>query len=93
MQTRHFHFGAFRNLFEPRKPRNPLVRIALGLLGVAILAALVFVGVFVGAAMLLVGVAWKLFASRKPKPLNKRDDVFVDAEYRVVSKAALPSTR
>jgi len=43
-----FQFNQFRSLFAPRKPRHPLVRVAVGLLGLAILAALVFVGVFVG---------------------------------------------
>lgn len=90
MYTRHFQFGAFRNLFEPRKPRNPLVRIAMGLLGLAILAVLVFVGVFVGAAMILVGVAWKLLASRK-RPAAAGN--VVDAEYRVVRKPVLPLSR
>ncbi|WP_225763021.1 hypothetical protein [Stenotrophomonas sp. Marseille-Q4652] len=92
MQTRYFQFGNLRNLFEPRKPRNPLVRVVVGLLGLAILAVLVFVGVFVGAAMILTGVAWKLLSSRKRTPAQRRDRV-VDAEYQVVRKAALPMSR
>lgn len=93
MQTRYFQFGAFRNLFEPRKPRNPLVRVALGLLGLAILAAMVFVGVFVGAAMLLVGLGWKLLSARKARRVSPAPGNVMDAEYRVVSKQALPLQR
>ena len=94
MQTRYFHFDAFRNLLQPRKPRNPLVKLALGVLAVAILAVLVVVGVFVGAAMIIGGVMWKLLASRKKAPVAAHgNDAFVDAEYRVVRKAALPSSR
>lgn len=93
MNIRYVQFAKLRNLFEPRKPRNPLVRIALGLLGIAILAVLVVGGVFIGAAMILGGVAWKLFASRKARAMRKADPTVVDAEYRVVRKAALPQAR
>lgn len=93
MNIRYVQFAKLRNLFEPRKPRNPLVRIALGLLGIAILAVLVVGGVFIGAAMILGGIAWKLFASRKARAVRKADPTVVDAEYRVVRKAALPQPR
>ena len=42
MQIRYFQFANLRNLFAPRKPRHPLLRVALGLLAVAILAVLHF---------------------------------------------------
>lgn len=91
MYSRFFQFNQFRTLFAPRKPRHPLVRVAVGLLGLAILAALVFVGVFVGAAMIIAGLAWKLLAQRK----NARTapSQVVDGEYRVVRKQALPMSR
>lgn len=93
MNIRYVQFAKLRNLFEPRKPRNPLVRIALGLLGIAILAVLVVGGVFIGAAMILGGIAWKLLAARKARAVRKADPTVVDAEYRVVRKAALPHAR
>ncbi|KRG37432.1 hypothetical protein ARC78_16130 [Stenotrophomonas pictorum JCM 9942] len=93
MHIRYIPFAKFRNLFAPRKPRNPLVRVALGLLGLAILAVLIVGGLFVGAAMILVGIGWKLLASRKARPLRESDPTVVDAEYRVVRKAALPHAR
>jgi hypothetical protein len=34
--------------YSPSKPRHPLLRLVLGLLGVVVLAALVVVGLFVG---------------------------------------------
>ena len=45
-------FLRFRTLAfnAPRRPRHPLLRVAVGLLGIALLLALVVVGVFVGAA-------------------------------------------
>ncbi len=87
MQIRYFQFANLRNLFAPRKPRHPLLRVALGLLAVAILAVLVVAGVFVGAAMILVGLTWKLLAARKGR---KASPNVMDGQYRVVRKPALP---
>lgn len=90
MYNRTFQFGQFRTLFAPRKPRHPLVRVAVGLLGLAILGVMVFVGVFVGAAMILAGLAWKLLAQRKTVGRGAEATAVVDGEYRVVRKPALP---
>lgn len=88
------HFRSFRfdtatlgTLFAPRKPRAPLLRLALGLVGVGVLALLVFFSVFVGAAMLVAGLVWKLLHGHR-KPVRGRT---VDAEYRVLRKPVLPS--
>lgn len=89
-----FRFDALRGAFAPRKPRHPLLRVALGLVGVALLLALVFVSVFVGIAMLTVGVVFKLLRQRgKPVARDRQavDRNVVDGEYRVVAKHALPS--
>lgn len=78
-------------LFAPRKPRHPLLRLLLGLVGVALLAVLLVVGVIVGAAMLAGGLLWRLLRQRgKPVATDKR---VVDAEYRVVPKAGQPLLR
>ena len=76
-----FDASGVRAMFAPRKPRHPLLRIALGLVGVAMLAVLLVAGVFIGAAMILFGIARRLLA-RNPAP--RRDTRIVDAEYRVV---------
>lgn len=93
MHIRYIQFAKLRNLFEPRKPRNPLVRLALGLLGLVILAVLIIGGLFIGAAMILGGVAWKLLAPRKSRASHATPPNVVDAEYRVVRKAVLPHAR
>lgn len=94
MINRTFQFNQFRTLFAPRKPRHPLVRVAVGLLGLAILAAMVFIGVFVGAAMILAGLAWKLLASRKGSARVRGADAnVVEGEYRVVRRPQLPLSR
>ncbi|MFA1263156.1 hypothetical protein ACDI97_17615 [Xanthomonas axonopodis pv. fascicularis] len=88
MPARLFQFGNFHHLFAPRKPRHPLVRVAAGLAGLVILAVLIFFSVFVGAAMILGGIAWKLLSkSNRRTPQQAR---VVDAEYHVVRKPALP---
>jgi hypothetical protein len=79
--------------FAPRKPRHPLARVALGLLGIGVLALLVFFSIFVGVAMLGVGLAYRLLRARKPA-LDARTAAqarVVDGEFRVVGKTALPS--
>lgn len=86
------HVDAVRALFAPRKPRHPLLRIALGLVGVALLAVLVVVGVFVGAAMLLAAAALRLLRLGK-KPAPRAAARVVEGEYRVVAKPALGTTR
>jgi hypothetical protein len=80
--------------FAPRRPRNPLARLAIGLLGIGVLALLVFFGVFVGIGMLTVGLLYRLFRDRaKPVLAVARagDRRVVDGEYRIVPKTALPA--
>lgn len=76
-----FDASGVRAMFAPRKPRHPLLRVGLGLVGVAMLAVLLVVGLFVGAAMILFGITRRLLV-RQPAP--RRDTRIVDAEYRVV---------
>ena len=85
-----FRFDARRlhAAFAPRKPRHPLARLAIGLLGIGVLALLVFFSVFVGVAMLSVGLLYRLLRDRR-KPANAPR--VVEGEYRVVDKTALPS--
>jgi hypothetical protein len=83
-----FDNHAFRNAFAPRKPRHPLLRVAIGLIGLGVVLTLVFVSVFVGVAMLAAGVLVRLFRMRA-KPVA-RDHRVVDGQYRVIGKPALP---
>lgn len=89
----HARFDAtgFAAALSPRKPRNPLLRIALGLLGLVLLAVLLVVGLFAGAAMLAAGLLGRLWLGRGAKPVG--DARVVEAEYRVVRKPALPISR
>lgn len=91
MPAKRFQFDTsrLRSLLSPRKPRHPLLRLALGIVGLGLLALLIFFSVFVGAAMIVVGVALKLF-SQRGKPIAAQDANVVEGEYRVVRKPGLP---
>lgn len=91
LRTLHARFDAspLRGVFTPRKPRNPVLRVLLGLVGVAILSLLLVVGLVVGAAMVSFGL---LRAAFRRRPASARGDV-LDAEYRVVDKPGQPILR
>lgn len=80
---------AVRVLREPRKPRHRVARVALGLVGVVVLAALLVVGIVVGAAMILGSLGWRLLRGPgRPVQPTARANVF-DASYRVVDRPML----
>lgn len=84
-----------RSAFEPRKPRHRLLRFVLGVVGLGLLALLVFFSVFVGAAMIVVGLAYKLW-QRRGKPMTARAKAggeVVEGEFHVVAPQALPRGR
>ena len=82
--------SGLRGMFTPRKPRNAALRVLLGLVGVAILAALLVVGLFVGAAMLTAGLAWRMLRRRGGQAGTAGQERVVDAEYRVIDRQRLP---
>lgn len=88
--SQHFQ-SRVRSAFGPPKPRHRLLRFALGLVGLGLLVLLVMFGVVVGAAMLVAGLAYRLW-SRRGKPIA-RDARVVDGEYRVIAKPVLPVSR
>jgi hypothetical protein len=85
MRFRHAFFRAA----APRKPRHRLLRLLLGVLGLALLLVLIAFGVFVGAAMLGAGALLRLWAVRRKAPA--RNGAALPGEFRVVSKPALPA--
>lgn len=85
----HSAFLRLRTLISgtPRRPRHPLLRVALGLVGVALLLVLLAVGLVVGLAMLLAGMLWRL-RTRPGKPARVRGRT-LEGDYRVVGKPSL----
>ena len=73
-------------LARPRRPRHPLTKLGLGLIGLAVLALLLVVGVVVGTVMLAVGLIARSLRRGPRKPV---DPQAVAAEYRVLRKPQL----
>lgn len=88
LDSTFFNSRHFRNAFAPRKPRHPLLRLTLGLLGLGVLLTLVFFSVFVGIAMLMIGVLARMWKLRGTPAA--RDNRIVDGQFRVIGKPVLP---
>lgn len=82
----HPRFTAFT---APRRPRHPLLRVAVGIVGLALLVGLLLISVFVGLAMLAGGMLWRLWKQRG-KPIAAPRPSAIDGEFRTVGKAGLP---
>jgi hypothetical protein len=88
-----FNQYAFDRITAPRRPRHRLLRIVLGIAGIGLLLALLFVSVFVGIAMLAAGMLLRLWKQRgKPiaRPVHANS---IDGDFRVVGRAQLPLAR
>lgn len=83
-----FRFDPFK---VPRRPRHRILRWVVGVVGVALLLGLLFVSVFVGIAMLAVGLLVRLLKQRS-KPIVHAGDS-IPGDYRVLPKAGLPLAR
>lgn len=94
-QTFRFDSAQFqsrvRSAFEPRKPRHRLLRFALGLVGLGLLAVLVMFSVVLGATMIAAGLVYKLW-KRRNNPIA-RDARVVEGEFRVVGQRVLDGDR
>ena len=83
--------SGLRGMFTPRKPRNAVLRVLLGLVGVAILAVLLVVGLFVGAAMIAFGLLRRALRPQAKGRTQPADAL--DGEYRVINKPGQPALR
>lgn len=90
-RTASFSRRAFAHFAAPRRPRHRVLRAAVGVLGVGLLLALLFVSVLVGIAMLATGLLLRLARQRGRRPVPRARSL--DADYRVLGKAQLPLAR
>lgn len=74
--------------FRPCKPRSPLLRVMLGLMGVAVLALLVVFGLVLGLGMLLFAASRRLLRPATPTATHAQ---VIDGEYSVVRSPSAPS--
>lgn len=85
-----FNQHMFDRFTAPRRPRHRWLRVVLGIAGVGLLLALLFVSVFVGIFMLAAGMLWRLWKQRgKPVARPTRANS-IDGTFRVVGKPQLP---
>lgn len=89
------HMHTLWGRLYPRKPRHPLVRLMMGLLGVAVLALLVVFGLFVGAAMLAVTAGWRIWSrlsgpDAAPAMARPAEPGVIEGEYAIVRKPRDP---
>ena len=91
--TSHFH-SRVRSAFEPRKPRHRLLRFALGVVGLGVLAVLVAFSVALGAAMIVAGMLYKLWKQRGKRLSRAQQDArIVEGEFTVVGQPVLEPRR
>ncbi|QOY63362.1 hypothetical protein INQ40_03660 [Lysobacter sp. H21R4] len=99
MTTQSFRFNPqffqsrMRAAFEPRTPRNGVLRFLMRALGLGVLVALVVLGAVVGVTLLAVGTVYRLLRGRGPAVINtgpRADPNVMEGEFRVVDKTPLP---
>ncbi|MBP6596604.1 MAG: hypothetical protein KA196_03745 [Arenimonas sp.] len=78
-----FRFQRFFS-YCPSKPRHPVVRLLVGMLGLALLLLLVVFGVFIGLGMLLFAAARRLLRPTAQAP--RAQDGAIEGEYVQVNK-------
>ena len=72
--------------YRPHKPRNPWLKLLLGVVGVLLLGVLVVFGLVIGLGMLLFAAARRLLRPRvAPAPVASPD--VIEGEFAVVREA------
>jgi hypothetical protein len=80
----HFFHRVFA--YRPHKPRNPWLKLLLGIVGVLLLGVLVVFGLVIGLGMLLFAAARRLLRPRAVQAPVASPDV-IEGEYAVVNKS------
>lgn len=70
--------------YRPCKPRNPLLRVLVALLGLSLLLVLVVFGLVIGLGMLCFAAARRLLADRTAATASGHG--VIDGEYSLVDK-------
>ena len=74
--------------YRPAKPRNPLLKVLLGVVGLALLAVLLVFGLVIGLGMLLFAAARRLM---RPTVVPARaEEGVIEGEYTLVRKNGTP---
>lgn len=73
--------------YTPSKPRHPLLRVVIGLLGLVVLSLLLVFGLFIGLGMLLFAAGRRMFARSQAAAAPARMESVIDGEFSVVEKS------
>lgn len=73
--------------YTPSKPRHPLLRLALGLLGLVVLAFFVVFGLFIGLGMLMFAAVRRMMRRDSSVAAPARASDAIEGEFSVVSKS------
>ncbi len=76
--------------YRPAKPRNPLLKVLLGVVGLALLAVLLVFGLVIGLGMLLFAAARRLLRPRAAAPGHVASPDVIEGEYTLVRKNGTP---
>jgi hypothetical protein len=76
----------FKRMFSycPSKPRSPMLRVLVGLLGLCLLVLLLVFGLVIGLGMLLFAAARRLLRPGRPAP--RAQEGVIEGEYTLVDK-------
>ena len=72
--------------FAARRPRHPMTRVLVALLGIALLLVLLVIGAALGIAMILGTTLWRAL-HRRPQSGNGQ---VIEGQYRHARQAVLP---
>ena len=72
--------------FTPSKPRNPLLKLAWGLLGLMLLVVLLVFGLFIGIGMLVFAGVRRMLRAPTIAPTPSRIEGAIDGEFSVIDK-------
>ncbi len=79
------------SLFQPQRPRHPIVRALFGLFAIGALMVLLTVGAVIGLVVFAGSMLWRMFhpvaaVSQTQQDAPVADDNCIDGEYSVLRK-------
>lgn len=84
----HGFFQRLHRALRPSRPRHPLLRVTLALIGLGLVLLLILPGLLIGLGML----GWQL-ARRQLRPAAKPQSRVLDSEYRVIHPTPISERR
>jgi len=74
------------NVLAPDRRTNPWARLACRLLGIALLASLIGLGMLLYSGMVVLSAIYRLLGGKPPVAPSTKEGQVMDGQYRVVEK-------